>query len=117
VTEISLDGRIVFIGILVTLAVGLLTSLLPLVALCHASIASLIGSGRGSVKGRSTLQGSVIVGQIALGVPRRGVHRRRADDAAYRDGGGRRVRRSSRGDGRRGTRAEPKSPVSIVGAR
>lgn len=66
VSEVVLDGRILALGIAVTLVVGIGTSLLPLGVLRRASIAGLIGTGRGSVKGRSALQGGVIVGQIAL---------------------------------------------------
>lgn len=66
VSELALDARILGAGVAVTFLTGLLASLLPLLAFRGAPIASLIGTTRGSMKGRSALQGAVIVGQVAL---------------------------------------------------
>jgi predicted permease len=66
VTELALDVRIMTVGIVVTIGIGVLTAVVPLFAFGGTSAPALIGSSRGSVKGRSTLQGAVIVGQIAL---------------------------------------------------
>jgi predicted permease len=66
VAELALDARILGIGIAATVVLGVLTSLAPLVVFRGTSAPTLIGSARGSVRGRANLQGAVIVGQIAL---------------------------------------------------
>jgi putative ABC transport system permease protein len=65
-SELAVDARILGMGIGATILLGVLTALAPLVAFRGTSAPALIGSARGSVKGRANLQGAVIVGQIAL---------------------------------------------------
>lgn len=68
-SEVTLDWRALTFIVVATGAAALLFGLLPAIAATRARVADLLSNaGRGSAGGRSRLQSSIVVGQLALGV-------------------------------------------------
>jgi predicted permease len=65
--EVYVSDRALFVAIAAGISSGLLFGLAPLAMVCLDSVgAALVGKGRGSTKGSSALQGSMVAFQIAL---------------------------------------------------